>query len=631
MKTHHQLSFVQLTSSGLLLTLLISLPAAWSSAQEDVGGQAKSILAKYCGECHSAPSNEGGIDYITSLSKLVDRKKVISNSLEQSRVWVRMQDKEDPMPPEYAENGAPTAEENEVIRKWISGGASKDFVPSPQIVKPRAIVRTSDVVRAVYEHLDGMDMQDRAYQRYFTLNHLHNLSRERVSDQKLALVRAAVSKVINSLSWRAEIVIPQPIDSQQTVLAIDLRDLDWDANPSGGRPDLWNLIAAHYPYGLSHDRYPDAMATNDRADSIYDSTQIDLPWMRADWFVAHATQPRIYHTVLYDAVFPELRQRARIEVEHPDGVRRSEPAMTASDLEEWLHVDLERNIRRGRAVRAGFTKSGVSSQERLIERHPAIYGSYWISYDFKKGNPQSNLLQRPLGPENAFVERGIKRFAFKHDGGEVIFNLPNGLQAYLLMDGEGKRITFGPPDVVEDRAKTLGNGVIVNGLSCMACHKQGLQREFEDDVRFGIAGFSTDAKRLVRRLYLDRPELDVLMDRDDARFQQGARDAMAPFLADYPDLLTDEALIEPVGSVARDFLVTVLDLELIAAEVGVDQELLKNAIQFNPELRVGGLPAVANGRAIKRDAWELGQAASLFQVVAEALKQGHRAKILAEL
>lgn len=227
------------------------------------------------------------------------------------------------------------------------------------------------------------------------------------------------------------------------------------------------------------------------------------------------------------------------------------------------------------------------------------------------------------------MERGIKRFEFQHDGGEIIFNLPNGLQGYLLVDAKGQRITFGPPDVVEDRAKTLGNGVIVNGLSCMACHKQGLQREFEDDVRYGIAGFPSAAKRLVRRLYLDRPELDTLMDRDDARFQQGAIDAMAPFLSDYPKLVARGALAEPVSAIARDFLVTTLDLELLAVEVGVDPQLLKNAIKFNPDLQIGGLPAVAEGRTIKRDTWERGEAASLFQTVAEALKQGNRAKIVA--
>ena len=39
---------------------------------------------------------------------------------------------------------------------------------------------------------------------------------------------------------------------------------------------------------------------------------------------------------------------------------------------------------------------------------------------------------------------------FSQDGGEIIFNLPNGLQAYLIVDREGVRIDAAPISIVSE-------------------------------------------------------------------------------------------------------------------------------------------------------------------------------------
>jgi hypothetical protein len=179
------------------------------------------------------------------------------------------------------------------------------------------------------------------------------------------------------------------------------------------------------------------------AEEVYNWTGIDIPWVRADWFVATASRPPLYHTLLYDAVFEDLARQPRVDVKLADGTISREPAMTAGDLERWLRVNVAANLRRNRAARAGFTKSGVSSQPRLIERHPALYGAYWLSYDFKQGNPTMNLLARPLGPAPLLNDPKFQPYHFRQDGGEIIFHLPNGLQGYLLVDGQGHRIHSG--------------------------------------------------------------------------------------------------------------------------------------------------------------------------------------------
>ena len=201
-----------------------------------------------------------------------------------------------------------------------------------------------------------------------------------------------------------------------------------------------------YPYGLKHDQRPDP-ETRALAEDVYELAGTSLPYLRADWFVATATRPPLYHTLL------NLPEDART-------------------LEEQLKVDVAADFLRDKLARAGFASSGVSSQNRLVDRHPALYGAYWKSYDFKRNDGTSNLFRHPLGP--TFADNPYPRQAFEHAGGEIIFNLPNGLQGYLLVDGKGQRIDAGPVEVVSDALRTSGTAAIVDGLSCMACHQRGV-------------------------------------------------------------------------------------------------------------------------------------------------------------
>ncbi len=204
------------------------------------------------------------------------------------------------------------------------------------------------------------------------------------------------------------------------------------------------------------------------------------------------------------------------------------------ELEMKFGVDVFANFKRNRLVRAGYAKSFVSGQNRLVERHDALYGAYWKSYDFKKDKEKSNLLQFPLGPLDFARAYGDKNpyldVAFAHDGGEMIFNLPNGLQGYFLTDGKGNFIDKGPIDVVTDNKKTSGTAEIVNGLSCMACHQHGMIDSVLDEVRAGtsVAGM---AKQKVRRLYVPRPVMLNYVEQDKEQFLASLKKAITPFLA----------------------------------------------------------------------------------------------------
>src|SRR5262249_42081037 len=163
---------------------------------------------------------------------------------------------------------------------------------------------------------------------------------------------------VNSLSWGPRVVVPRAVDPGRTLFRIDLRDYQWDEK-------TWEAVLALNPYGV----VPASEAARDASAW----TGSPLPWGRGDWFVAAAARPPLYH---------DVRRLPRTEAE----------------LERLLRVDRAENVRQGRAARAGFNGSGVSRNNRLIERHESGSVVYWRSYDFAGNTGRRNLFAHPLGP-----------------------------------------------------------------------------------------------------------------------------------------------------------------------------------------------------------------------------------------
>jgi hypothetical protein len=356
-------------------------------------------------------------------------------------------------------------------------------------------------------------------------------------------------------------------------------------------------VSKHYPYGLKLDGQGNG-ALRAVAAEAYRLSGSDLPALRSDWFVAAATRPPLYHTIL----------------DLPD---------TDAKLETLLRVDVNENFLRDKLTRAGFAKSGVSSQNRLIERHEAAYGAYWKSFDFKTNDGTGNLFRFPLGP--AFKDNPFTDQVFAHAGGELIFHLPNGLQGYLLVDDKGKRIDEGPTEVVSDTNKSSGTVVIVNGLSCMVCHKHGMIRDgFKDEVRDG-AGVAGAAREKVQRLHRTADDFTALMKDDENRFLAALDRTAGRFLKVGPDKDTDirEFTDEPIGRVVRAYHRD-LTLQDAATELGLaDAQGLATSIAGNNRLRELGLGPLTSGGTLKRDVWSsVKQRLSPFQRTALELNRG---------
>ena len=226
--------------------------------------------------------------------------------------------------------------------------------------------------------------------------------------EALHAYQRALSKLVNSLSWGRDVIKPQPIDLEETIFYIDLRAYEWEIGTN-----RWTQIEQVYPYSIKFNA-PTQTALREKLTTLRREMDCEVPFVHVDWFLATASLPPLYHDILD---LPE----------------------TDRELETLLGVNAVENIRNAaghRVWRAGFSDSGVSTNNRVVERHISRYGAYWKSYDFAGSVGTQNIFTHPL--------------SFTHDGGEIVFNLPNGLQAYYLADAGGRRLDAAPIDIVSN-------------------------------------------------------------------------------------------------------------------------------------------------------------------------------------
>ena len=546
----------------MVMIALVSGGVLRAADDPQLAEQGLELMKKHCYNCHGVQFNGNAQFNVLVRDVLLkeDPGYVITGKPEDSLLWQRVES--DEMPP--GKNPKLTTEEKDLLKKWVAAGA-----PFPALKQTERKFKTiKDVLNDILRHLQQTKGSDRIYQRYYTLTHLYN--NKGVSENDFRLYQAAFSKALNSLSWEPTIVVPRPIDPEATIFVVDLRDVGFDEH------HRWDIILQAYPYGLKFDDGKDVeLRELSRQVELFSGTP--LPYIRADWFTFTATQPPLYHDLL--------------------GI-----PLHADDLEKQLKVNRYDDFLRNKLVRAAFAESGVSSNNRLVDRHVGSYGAYWRSYDFAKNDTRSNIFSFPLGPE--FRDNPFNHFAFKEAGGELIFNLPNGLQAYMLVDDVGKRIDVGPTNVVADAVnRTSGTVEVINGISCMSCHKNGMIR-FQDTLRNGSAVFGPALEK-VQDLVPPPDQMLKFIKKDEDRFLSALDEAIGPFLRVGPDEKRDiREFPEPVGNIAR-FYYRDVHLEEVAYELGFDDpRLVQFAIKTNTNLQKLGLLPVVDGFAIKRELWE---------------------------
>ncbi len=522
-----------------LLTLIVGSQNV--SAQSQLAQDAYAIFEASCLNCHGA---DGAFreTLLMEHSELIDGGTVLPGNPNASELYKRL------LGP--TENGAQMPfglpqlppQSIDIVRLWILAGApdwTATTTPLRRFITPR------EALTSIESHLNSLSSFDRSFARYFTMTHLYNAAE---TPEILAEYRTALYKLVNSLSWGSGITNPQPIDPQATIYYIDLRHYEWDRN------DGWTKIEEAYPYHISFDA-PAHLATRNQLGRLQTETKTKVPSVHVDWFIANASTPPLYHDLL------------------------SLP-LTDRELETRLEVDVAGNLLNAPGVRvwrAGFNNSGVSNHNRVVERHTSRYGAYWKSYDFAGSVGTQNILTNPL--------------SFTHDGGEAIFNLPNGLQGYYLANASGFRLDEAPINIVSNPAAS--DPTVRNGISCIGCHTEGM-KTFEDEVRSVIQSNANPPynKAQALRLYVGQSDMDDRVREDMDTYRVALEATGGTFGGVEPVSRFHEAFHAPIGAAYA------------AAVVGLQTDTFLERVRENTGLQNVGLLALDNPNgSVKRDTW----------------------------
>ena len=524
---HHRIALIG------LLTFIVS-PNLYP--QQQIAQDAYAIFERSCLICHG-PDGAYKETLLMEHDALIENGTVVPGNPDASELYNRLLGEGGALMP----LGGPPLPDLQIdtIKNWILTGAPDWTATS---TTDGDFISPAEMLNTIETHLMSLAPFDRAYARYFTMTHLYNAGK---TPSILQAYRKGLYKLVNSLSWGSTVINPQPVGPQETILYIDLRNYEWDVN------DGWTTIEAEYPYHVAFDA-PTQTGLKEQLTRLQTEMKCDIPSVHVDWFLARASLPPLYHDLL-------------------------DLPVTDRELETRLEVDVIRNLLNAPGVRvwrAGTNNSGVSNNNRVIERHTSRYGAYWKSYDFAGSVGTQNIFTHPL--------------SFTHDGGEVVFNLPNGLQGYYVTNATGFRLDDAPINIVSNPAAS--DPTVRNGLSCFGCHTEGM-KTFEDEVRAVIESSATPNAQALR-LYVEKSVMDAFVEEDMDRYRQ-ALEATGGVFDD----------IEPISRFHEAFQGPV-DAAHAAAAVGLETETFLERIRENIALQnIGLLVLDSENGSVKRDTW----------------------------
>ncbi len=551
-----------------LSAILLALFAVCGAARADdaaLAARVKEIFRGHCLECHGGAKTNGGVK-ILDRALLIEKEKLLPKKPDESAVYYLPAATDDSVMPPQGRPKLP-AEDIATIRQWILAGAPAfpaDAEKPPELAKGES--GNEYLWKKILAHVREARPADRRFLRFLSINHLVVAG---ATADELEVHREALVKTINHLSWESRLARPKAIDAPaDTLFVLDLREVGWQLTPFADRDgkklldvNLFDLALLEYPYAV----LPADSETFDRVAEEYlvPAGQIrPIPFVRADWFVSAALQPPLYEDFL-------------------------QLPFTLAELETKLDIDSAANLRNFTARRAGMAVSGVSRNNRVVERHASRHGAYWKSFDFKSSR----------GPENMFKDP----IHFRESGGEMIFTLPNGLQGYYVADGKGNRVEAAPTEIVVD--KFADDKIVRNGLSCIRCHDAGM-KTFTDTVRPALQRLPSVAsfdKTVALRLYGEQKEMDAFLKEDGQRFMAAMQKALGK---EKNNEKTNEQKREPLIPVTRRFLENPLTVAMAAGELGLPNAQSLQGIFRLPQFSALGLLPLDSGGVVRRDAWE---------------------------
>ena len=486
---------------------------------------AENVLRVNCGQCHGPQLSEvaarAGMNFIDDIDRLVNEGKLIPLNAAESPVVVRM--REGSMPPLNNDGPRPSDREISQVADFIDDPL---FWPEYRAAESceGQLVSFDDLYQAVESDVRGLEGNDPEFARYVTLTNRYNAG---VCGNTLDKERQALVKTLNMVSTRASMGAPVAIDDDELIYRIDIRDYDWDRDINvGGQQfrDGWEAIINTSPYAVPFQ--------GQDADNVREDTGTDVPIMNADALLDVATIGDLYYGLIGVDVGASLND------------------FISNDL----GIDIQDNLEEGDAVRAGTTRSAISREDRVVERHEigVRRGAFWQSFDAD-----------PDGNGSIFADP----FDFDRGGTDVIFQLPNGMLAFILADANDNIV--GESNLLLDTFQ--GDFIARTAVSCSNCHAQGFNmvtdevREFVFENRRRL---DREDFEIVDEIYLAPEEFAEYIADDSASFQSSLA------LAGLPTTGSD-----PVAANFRRFNVDV-DLQTAAGELGLAPDELEDFLNL---------------------------------------------------
>jgi hypothetical protein len=437
-----------------------------------------------------------------------------------------------------------------------SGGCVEGVCAAAPLVEPgcaaaNQLVTFDALFRQVNQDLAGENAADQLFYRYISLTNRFTAGE---CVDALGRDREGLTKMLNMLSTDTRIAVPTPVNADQTLYRIDLREFGWDervdvVDRSGNIvpfADKWEAIAAHNPYAVEF--------VGDAADDAKADTGTPIPLMFADQMMDVAIIGNLYYAII--------------------GVDVNQPL--SDFIGNDLDVDLVGNLFDEESIRAGTTKSRVSRQDRLVQRDEIgnYAGVLWQSFDLEDGTgASSSIFADPLG-----VVAGSS---------EAIFTLPNGMLGFVIADENGAIVE--DSDILLDTNQK--NFRAITSASCSNCHAQGFI-PVVDEVREVVLreavqrGLTRDQVDQLSSLYVSSQEFARQVEEDSQDFFKVALQGAS--------LPTEGA--DPVSSVFRRFE-SDMRLEDAAGDLGIRPDELRT----NLALLAPSVSALANGTLDRDD------------------------------
>lgn len=387
------------------------------------------------------------------------------------------------------------------------------------------------------------------------------LSLYNVADSEREVATAVVAYVANTVSRSSTIA--------SVAVSGNLIRVDRDAFVISR--EAWEALGSEDPYWHFRTRIADPK-TGKVSVVFTDAPHVDLTAaaelramtgsaagiLRADWFVAKASQPPHYYKL----------------------------AAIPSDIGGWykaIGIDTKTIVELQANRGANLFRREPTQKPGRISRYAGPLGAVWQTFDGREDDPDKDPFRNPT-------------FRGKFDAMETIAARPNGLLSYGLYDDKGQRQDAAPDDIAKDHSDPAGDGRLVAMLSCVRCHTTEGYRGFSDDLT-ALANSGVDLHLSAK----DAAQLAAFYGKQEQLAKEMRRDmedyAAAVKLAT-AGKLTANQIPAALGKIVRDQQYDTVNNAKAMRELGVDTlaPLFGSTDVY--------LLAIATGHEVSRKQWE---------------------------